>query len=58
LVPIPIGQDAAVREFTQWKWILFPVATFHMTNGEAYKFIIFNQKRFEKWYQVLAENKQ
>ncbi|MBE6541013.1 MAG: hypothetical protein E7672_01005 [Ruminococcaceae bacterium] len=41
-----------------WKWILFPVATFHMTNGEAYKFIIFNQKRFEKWYQVLAENKQ
>mgnify|MGYP003294786450 CR=1 FL=1 len=25
-----------------WKWIVFPVATFHMKNGENYKVIIFN----------------
>ena len=41
-----------------WQRIIFPIATFHMTNGETYKFIIFNQKRFVKWYQILAENKQ
>ena len=34
-----------------WKWIIFPVATVHMKNGERYKFIIFNQSRFEKWFQ-------
>ena len=41
-----------------WQWVLFPIATFHMTSAETYKFIIFNKKRFEKWYQVLSENKQ
>ncbi len=33
-----------------WKWIVFPVATFHMKNGEKYKFIIFNKRRFNKYY--------
>ena len=33
-----------------WKWIVFPVATFRMTSGEQYKFIIFNKKRFNKHY--------
>jgi hypothetical protein len=33
-----------------WKWMLFPVATVHMNNGEQYKFIIFNKSRFEKWF--------
>ena len=33
-----------------WKWIIFPVATFFMKNGESYKFIIFNKRRFEKWF--------
>ena len=39
-----------------WKWIVFPVATFHMTSGEKHMFIIFNKKRFEKWYQVMIAN--
>ena len=34
-----------------WKWIVFPVATVLMKNGESYKFIIFNKRRFEKWFQ-------
>jgi len=33
-----------------WKWIVFPIATIHMKNGEAYKFIIFNKRRFKKWF--------
>ncbi|MBE6925849.1 MAG: hypothetical protein E7461_03300 [Ruminococcaceae bacterium] len=34
-----------------WKHILFPVATFHMENGDNYKMIIFNKSRFCKCYQ-------
>ena len=33
-----------------WKWIVFPIATVRMTNGEQYKFIIFNKGRFNKYY--------
>ncbi len=38
-----------------WKWIVFPVATVYMKNAERYKFIIFNKKRFEKWFQAYSE---
>ena len=38
-----------IKEIT-WKWIVFPVATVLMKNGESYKFIIFNKKRFKKWF--------
>lgn len=41
---------AEIQELT-WKWILFPVATFQMKNGEVYQFLIFNKPRFEKWFQ-------
>ena len=34
-----------------WKWVVFPIATVHMKNGQLYKFIIFNKKRFEKWFR-------
>ena len=34
-----------------WKWMIFPIATVGMKNGELYKFIIFNKPRFEKWFQ-------
>ena len=34
-----------------WKQILFPVATFHMKNGEKYTFLIFNKGRFCKYFQ-------
>ena len=43
-----------IRDLT-WKSIVFPVATFHMTSGEKYKVIIFNKRRFKKYY---AEVKQ
>lgn len=39
-----------------WKWIIFPVATFHMKNGEEYKIIIFNKWRFNKYYQKYSSN--
>ena len=33
-----------------WKRIIFPIATVNMRDGKQYKFIIFNQPRFEKWF--------
>ena len=44
-----------IKEVT-WKCVVFPVATFHMKNGEEYKMIIFNKARFNKWYQEYSEN--
>lgn len=34
-----------------WKWIVFPVATFHMQHGEDHTMIIFNKRRFVKYYR-------
>ena len=31
-----------------WKWIVFPVATFEMKDGERFSFMIFNKWRFAK----------
>ena len=31
-----------------WKWVVLPVATFHMLDRRNYKIIIFNKWRFEK----------
>ena len=38
-----------------WKWIIFPVATVFMKNGETYKFIIFNKRRFNKWFSEYSK---
>ena len=38
-----------------WKWIIFPVATVHMQNGELYQFIIFHKSRFSKWFQIYSQ---
>ena len=38
-----------ISELT-WKWIVFPIATLKMANGERYRFIIFNKGRFGKYY--------
>ena len=38
-----------------WKWIVFPVATFRMTSGEQYKFILFNKRRFNKYYTEIKK---
>lgn len=39
-----------------WRWIVFPVATFHMKNGEYYKMMIFNKWRFNQYFQKYREN--
>ena len=39
-----------IRELS-WKWIIFPIATLKMASGEQYKFILFNKKRFDKYYR-------
>ncbi len=39
-----------IAELT-WQEIVLPIATFHMKNGQKYKIIIFNKRRFEKCYQ-------
>ena len=38
-----------IAELT-WKWVVFPIATMRMTNGEQYKFIVFNKGHFNKYY--------
>ena len=40
-----------IKEVT-WTQILFPIATFHMKNGDNYKMMIFNKSRFCKCYQA------
>ena len=39
-----------------WKWIIVPIATFFMKDGEVYKMIIFNKGRFQKYYQEYSGN--
>lgn len=39
-------------EKVTWKRIVFPVATFHMKDGEQYKIIIYNKKRFDSLFQM------
>ena len=43
-------QHEEIAELT-WKWIVLPIATFHMKNGQKYIILIFNKCRFEKSYQ-------
>lgn len=35
-------------ERMEWKWIVFPKATFYMKDGSRYSFLIFNKWRFQK----------
>ena len=49
---LPLNQ---IAELT-WKWIVFPVATFHMTSGEKYKVMIFNKRRFQKYYAEVRQD--
>ena len=41
-----------------WKWVIVPVATLQTSNGERYRFIIFNKKRFQKHYDALMQSRQ
>lgn len=44
---LPLDEIAEIA----WKWVVFPVATFRMKNGVEYKFIIFNKRRFNKYFK-------
>lgn len=33
-----------------WRWILFPVATLEMQNGEKYRIMIYNKTRFMRCF--------
>lgn len=44
-----------IEEIT-WKWMIFPIATFHMKNCESYKMINFNKARFMKYYKEYSGN--
>jgi len=44
-----------IRDIT-WKQILFPVATFHMANGDEFRFLIFAKNRFIKHYQAVSND--
>ncbi len=39
-----------IKEIT-WQQAVFPVATFHMRNGDEFKFIIFNRSRFIRCFE-------
>ena len=49
---LPLNQ---IAELT-WKWIVFPVATFHMTSGGKHKVMIFNKRRFQKYYAEVRQD--
>ena len=44
-------------EKISWKWVVFPIAIFHMSNGERHKFLIFNKWRFKKWLKKYCPDK-
>ena len=44
---------AEIKEIA-WRWVVFPVATVFMKNGEFYRFIIFNKGRFQKYFNELS----
>ena len=50
-IVLPLNE---ISEIT-WKWIIFPIATIRMTNGEQHKFIIFNKSRFNKYYNEVKK---
>ncbi len=48
---LPVSEIAGIK----WKYIIFPVAEFTMKTGENYKFIIFNRRGFEKYYDEIKK---
>ena len=44
-----------IRELS-WKWVVFPILTLTMANGEKHKLMIFNKKRFNKCYTEAKSN--
>ena len=44
-----------IAELT-WKWVVFPIATFRMKNGTEYKVMLFNKRRFQKYYAEVRQH--
>jgi hypothetical protein len=40
----------------EWKRIIFPIATFYMACGKKYTLLIFNKKRFVKYFNQMRIN--
>ena len=38
-------------ESLTWQQVIFPIAVFQLRSGEAYRFLVFNKKRFMNYYQ-------
>ena len=49
---LPLGE---IAELT-WKWVVFPIATFRMKNGTEYKVMLFNKRRFQKYYAEVRQH--
>lgn len=39
-----------------WKWVVFPIVTIKMMNNKEYKFIIFNKRRFNRYYNEIKKH--
>ena len=48
LLVLPLG-DIKAASWHQWMPLM---AVLEMKNGEEYKLLIFNKRRFEKWFMV------
>lgn len=44
---LPLSEIEEIR----WKWVVFPIATFYIKTGENDRFIIFNKRRFNRYYR-------
>ena len=45
-IVIPFDSIAEIS----WRRVLFPIATITTTDGKSYKFLLYNKKRFLRWY--------
>lgn len=48
---IPLEEVKEVK----WKWVVFPVATFTTTDHQTATFLIYNKKRFIKYYNEVMK---
>ena len=39
-----------------WKWVVFPILTVEMKDGETYKFIMFNKNKFEECFNDYSKD--
>jgi hypothetical protein len=50
-IMLPTNEISKLR----WERVVFPIAKFSMVNGEQYEFLLFNKKRFNKYYDQVKQ---